>query len=100
MPALPIFGIDKKALSLGLDKLGKLGVALDVAPTVNRLRHVLLQAARPMPNYGKHQVGAGFLSETVIDHFIEYSCSSIGVALLKGPVNSFELRELEVCAAV
>lgn len=63
LQALPIVGVDREAVAACLKIARHHGATLDVRGTPDLVRSLLVEAARPMPGYAPHQVGAGFIDE-------------------------------------
>lgn len=63
IPGLPITGASETAVQAVLNALASVGAQIQVLPTQRFLRSFLLGCARTMPQYGPHEVGAGFLDE-------------------------------------
>ena len=94
LPGLPAFGVDMDALAISLRKLAALNIGLDVRPTAERLRDMLINSARSMPGYAGHQVGAGCVSDESIDQFIESFSGAHLAWYFSSRPGSEELREL------
>ncbi|MBT2551268.1 S8 family serine peptidase [Arthrobacter sp. ISL-65] len=74
LTALPVVGVDPTAVAACLAVAKRAGAVLDVDGTPEIVRSLLLTAARPMPGYGPHQVGAGFVStDAVLDRLAAIS---------------------------
>lgn len=61
--ALPVVGADSAGIQEIADIAGGAGLTLDVSGSPNRVRRLLLAAARPVPGCAPHEVGAGFVDE-------------------------------------
>ena len=60
-PGLPVVGIDQTAAADAIEIAQRAGTALHVQGRPQLLRSMILASARPMPGYGPHEVGAGFV---------------------------------------
>ena len=65
IPALPEIGVDIEGLRQALAACTELGIRLDLTPKPERLRRMIIAAARPMP-FEPAWVGAGFISDDVV----------------------------------
>ena len=61
--ALPFTGVDEQLLHDAFHHTAKAGATYTFNLNGAWLRTMLLGSARPMPGYGRHEVGAGFVSE-------------------------------------
>jgi len=61
--ALPLLGVDQSSLGASVDKIDELGITLAVELSPAKLFALLRGSARPLPPYGPHQVGYGFVSD-------------------------------------
>lgn len=61
VPALPILGVRWEVMS---EALGEVDFRIAIDPSL--LKKIILEAARPMPGYHAYEVGAGFISETLL----------------------------------
>jgi hypothetical protein len=66
IPALPAMAIDSEGLHRALAACTTSGIALEITSTPQRLRRMVIAAARPLPNYKPYEVGAGFISTDVV----------------------------------
>jgi hypothetical protein len=60
-PALPILGVRLEAM---VQALREVNTRISLQPAI--LKRLLLAAARPMPGYGRNEVGAGYISEALL----------------------------------
>jgi len=63
-PALPIVGLLPEVGAELVAMTVRAGLHLDLTVRSGLVREFLLAAATPMPRYGSHEVGAGFLDES------------------------------------
>ncbi|TFC83303.1 hypothetical protein E3T23_02740 [Cryobacterium cheniae] len=112
--ALPVVGIDPTAVAACLAVARHAGAVLDVIGTPKIVRSLLLEAARPMPGYDVHQVGAGFVNtNAVLDRLAEISGLQVvrlfggaGISLTHEAANElaalrpFDARQLRELAGI
>ncbi len=71
--SLPVLGLHPEATGV-FDALAQHGV--EVIGNPQQVRKLLLASARPIPGYGEHEVGAGFISaDGTIDHLARLPAS-------------------------
>jgi Subtilase family len=66
IPAQPLVGVDTEGLRRAVSACAATGIRLNIQPKAERLRQMILAAARPMPNYQRHEVGAGFIDHSLL----------------------------------
>jgi hypothetical protein len=80
VPALPVTEIDMDRVT-GLAQLATdHGIKFDVRGNAEILQSLLLAAAKPIPEYGRHEIGAGFLSQRIL---LGYLASLSGAHMLR-----------------
>jgi hypothetical protein len=80
LPALPVVGPDSERISATMKAASVENVRLDIRGNERILREMLVKAARPVPGYGPHEVGAGFLDEDIA---LDYLASLSGASLIR-----------------
>jgi hypothetical protein len=63
---LPPVGLQESDARECFDIVLRSGVELPVVGDPRLVRRILIQAARPIPGYGEHEVGAGFLDDEIV----------------------------------
>lgn len=79
LPGLPVVGPIFDNIAEIASAALSADVSLDIRGNEGILRKMLLEAARPVPGYQQHEVGAGFLDEGI---FLDYLASLNGADLL------------------
>jgi hypothetical protein len=64
--ALPIAGVSAQAVASAHAAATKAGITLSVTSSSALLRSLLIRFARPVPGYGMHEVGAGFIDVRLV----------------------------------
>ena len=79
LPGLPVVGPIFDNIAEIASAASNVDVSLDIRGNEGILRKMLLDAARPVPGYQQHEVGAGFLDEDIV---LDYLASLNGADLL------------------
>lgn len=87
MPALPILGVLEASIPDLVELTTLAGVPLQMLTTPTMVRELLLSAATPIPGYGPHEVGAGFVD---IDRVVARLATVSGLDLVSwfGPAEA------------
>jgi hypothetical protein len=74
LPALPRAGIDAVALEMTLRLLESKGCKVELWPTPDRLKLMLLECAQPLRGYRHYEIGQGFVSpESVMRYLVDFT---------------------------
>jgi hypothetical protein len=66
IPALPEVAVDVEGFRTALAACVDTGIRVDISPAPERLRRMIIAAARAMPKYQPYEVGGGFISSDVV----------------------------------
>lgn len=92
---LPAAGVSKEAVEAVVKQLTNSGREVNVTTQPPVLRNLISWAARPMTNYGPHQVGLGFLNYDTLESFVEnFSAAHFAWLFANPQPSSEELQEL------
>jgi hypothetical protein len=74
LPMIPLVGVDQSAVRLAAQILRAAGARMAIDPTPEIIRRMLVDSARPMPEYDSSEVGAGFVStETTLEYLRNFN---------------------------
>jgi hypothetical protein len=99
IPALPFAGINLVCLKRVLRVLDVHEVKLDLWPTPQILRQMIINSARPLPNCQPHEVGHGFVGEeTVIEYLNAFTGETlVGLFHPELPLSAKQRKQLREC---